>query len=595
MAAINPTSRPELLHLMRINENIRYEPEERPPHLLSAGLGFQATLTLLPPIVVIVAIIVRSASQSESYLTWAVFSAMIISGAITVLQSMRVGRFGSGNMLFMGTSSTFLIVCVLALESGGPALMATLVVLSSVFYFLLAWRLSLLRRVITPLVSGVVIMLLAAMAAPIVFDMLAIVPESTPSMAAPIIAGATILVILPIALRAPLAWQLWAPLIGVVVGCVVSSFFGLYDFQSVAEASWVGLPTLAWPGFETNFTAGTWALLATFVLVAIVSSMETIGDGVAVQEVSRRRARATDFRVIQGALNADGLGNLLSGLAGTVPNTTYSSSIPLIAITGVAARRVGIYAGIILVIAAFLPKIAAVLLAIPGPVVGAYITVLIGLVFVEGLRAVFKDGIDQQKALILGVSFWVGLGFEYRFILPDLLSGAWETLLGNGMVVGGAIAIVFTVLVGITRNRPRRIRTDLDYASLPQINEFLRGFALSAGWDESSADRICSAGEETLACLLQDEALEDSQKTLHIRASIVNGIADLEFSAASHEENLQDRLAYLAEQPEIEDDREISFRLLRHYASSVRHQKYHSLDLIAVQVQPIGYIPTSAD
>ena len=165
---------------MRINENIRYEPEEKPPHLLSAGLGFQATLTLLPPIVVIVAIIVRSASQSESYLTWAVFSAMVISGATTVLQSMRVGRFGSGNMLFMGTSSTFLIVCVLALESGGPALMATLVVLSSVFYFLLAWRLSLLRRVITPLVSGIVIMLLAAMAAPIVFDMLAKVPESTP-------------------------------------------------------------------------------------------------------------------------------------------------------------------------------------------------------------------------------------------------------------------------------------------------------------------------------------------------------------------------------------------------------------------------------
>ena len=331
------------------------------------------------------------------------------------------------------------------------------------------------------------------------------------------------------------------------------------------------------------------------MLVAIVSSMETIGDGVAVQEVSRRRPRTTDFRVIQGALNADGLGNLLSGLAGTVPNTTYSSSIPLIAITGVAARRVGIYAGIILVIAAFLPKIAAILLAIPGPVVGAYITVLIGLVFVEGLRAVFKDGIDQQKALILGVSFWVGLGFEYRFILPDLLSGAWETLLGNGMVVGGAIAIVLTIMVGITRNRPRRIRTDLDYASLPQINEFLRGFALNAGWDESSADRICSAGEETLACLLQDEALEDSQKTLLIRASIVNGIAELEFSAASHEENLEDRLAYLAEQPEVEDDREISFRLLRHYASSVRHQKYHSLDLITVQVQPIGYIPTPAD
>ena len=580
---------------MRINENIRYEPEEKPPHLLSAGLGFQATLTLLPPIVVIVAIILRSANQSESYLTWAVFSAMIISGAITVLQSMRLGRFGSGNMLFMGTSSTFLIVCILALESGGPSLMATLIVLSSIFYFLLAWRLSLLRRVITPLVSGVVIMLLAAMAVPIIFDMIGNVPENTTSRAAPIVAGVTLVVILPISLRAPLAWQLWAPLIGVAAGCVASTFFGLYDFGSVAEASWVGIPTLAWPGFDTNLTADTWALLATFALVAIVSSMETIGDGVAVQEVSRRRARATDFRVIQGALNADGLGNLLSGLAGTVPNTTYSSSIPLIALTGVAARRVGMYAGVILVIAAFLPKIAAALLAIPAPVVGAYITVLIGLVFVEGLRAVFKEGIDQQKAVILGVSFWIGVGFEYRFILPDLLTGAWETLLGNGMVVGGAIAIILTIFIGITRNRPRRFRTNLDYASLPQINDFLRGFAHTAGWDESSADRLCSAGEETLACLLQDDALADSQKALAIRAAIIDGVAELEFSAATYEENLEDSLAYLTEQTEIEDDREISFRLLRHYASSVRHHKYHSLDLITVQVQPIGHIATPAD
>ena len=580
---------------MRINENIRYEPEENPPHLLSAGLGFQATLTLLPPIVVIVAIIARSAAQSESYLTWAVFSAMIISGAITVLQSLRLGRFGSGHMLFMGTSGTFIIICVLALEAGGPSLMATLTVLSSVFYFLLAWRLSLLRRVITPLVAGVVIMLLAAMAAPIIFDTIAEVPESASSMAAPLIAGATLAVILPLALRAPPAWQLWAPLIGVAAGCVVSAFFGLYDYRSVIEASWVGIPTLAWPGFDTSFNADTWALLATFMLVAIVSSMETIGDGVAVQEVSRRRPRTTDFRVIQGALNADGLGNLLSGLAGTVPNTTYSSSIPIIALTGVSARRVGIYAGVILFIAAFLPKITAILLAIPGPVVGAYLTVLISLVFVEGLRTVFKEGIDQQKALILGASFWVGLGFEYRFILPDLLTGAWQTLLGNGMVVGGAIAIILTIFVGITRNRPRRFRTDLDYASLPQINEFLRGFASNAGWDDPSTDRLCSAGEETLACLLQDDALADSQKSLLIRASAVNGVAELEFSAAPYGENLEDRLAYLTDQSEIEDEREISFRLLRHYASSVQHQKYHNLDLVTVQVQRLDYVPTPGE
>ena len=63
-----------------------------------------------------------------------------------------------------------------------------------------------------------------------------------------------------------------------------------------------------------------WALLPAFVVVTLVGAIETIGDGVAIQRVSQRRPRATDFRVVQGALNADGVGNVLSGITGTLPN-----------------------------------------------------------------------------------------------------------------------------------------------------------------------------------------------------------------------------------------------------------------------------------
>ena len=316
----------------------------------------------------------------------------------------------------------------------------------------------------------------------------------------------------------------------------------------------------------------------------MVSALETVGDGVAVQQVSRRQLRTTDFRVIQGALNADGLGNVLSGLAGTVPNTTYSSSIPLISLTGVAARRVGLYAGGILIVSAFFPKIAALLLAIPGPVVGAYVTIFLALVFVEGLKAVVKDGLDQQKTLIVGMAFWIGLGFEYKFVFSDLLSGSLGTILGNGMVVGGIVAIVLTHFVGLSRHR-RRIRLELSPAALPQIDEFLRSFASRIGWRETSTDRLRSAGEETLASLLQDEDATRNGRRLVVGADFADGVAELEFSAVFGDENLEDKLAYLLEQPEIEDEREISFRLLRHYASSVRHQKYHNIDIITVQVE----------
>ena len=571
--------------MSQINENIRYEPDERPSHLLSAGLGLQATAILIAPIVVSVAIIMRSANQSESYLAYAVFAAVVISGAITILQSARVGRFGSGYILFMGTSATFLVVCILAMEAGGPAMMATLIVASSVFYFLMAAKLSMLRRVITPLVSGVVIMLLAAMVAPIVFDMMANVPDSTPSAAAPVIAAVTFGVVAPLALRAPKALQLWAPLIGVVVGCVASALYGLYDYQSVLDAAWVGLPPMEWPGLDLGLGAEFWALLVTFAFVSLVSALETVGDGVAVQQVSRRQFRTTDFRVIQGALNADGLGNVLSGLAGTVPNTTYSSSIPLISLTGVAARRVGVYAGAFLIAAAFFPKIAAILLAIPGPVVGAYVTIFIALVFVEGLRTVVKDGLDQQKTLIVGLAFWIGIGFEYKFVFPELLSGSLGTLLGNGMVVGGVVAIVLVQVVSLTSGRRRRVRLELSPSALSQIDEFLRAFASRVGWNVSSTDRLRSAGEETLASLMQDETDTGNVRRLVVGARLVDGVAELEFAAASGEQNIEDSLAYLPEQPEIEDEREISFRLLRHYASSVRHQKYHNIDIVTVRVE----------
>ena len=81
--------------------------------------------------------------------------------------------------------------------------------------------------------------------------------------------------------------------------------------------------------------------------------------------MSRRKPRATDYRAVQGALNADGLGNLLSGLAGTLPNTTYSSSISLAEVTGVASRRVGIVIGVVIAAVAFFPKVAALLITIP--------------------------------------------------------------------------------------------------------------------------------------------------------------------------------------------------------------------------------------
>ena len=143
-----------------------------------------------------------------------------------------------------------------------------------------------------------------------------------------------------LALRATGVWRLWMPLIGLVAGCVVASFFGLYDIESVLEAPWIGVPSGGWPGFDLEFGTAFWGLLPAFVFVTLIGAIETIGDSIAIQRVAWRKPRAVDFRAVQGAVAADGAGNLLSGLAGTVPNTTYSTSIAITELTGVAARSV---------------------------------------------------------------------------------------------------------------------------------------------------------------------------------------------------------------------------------------------------------------
>ncbi len=569
---------------------VRYEPNERPPIGLTAGLGLQLAVLCIAGIAITPVIVVRAAGGAESYLTWAVFAAVLVSGISTVLQAVRVGRIGAGYVLAMGTSGAFIAICVAAIAEGGPAMLATLVVISSLFQFLLAWRLSLLRRILTPTVSGTVIMLIPVTVMPIVFDMLSQVPAGTSELGAPLAALATVLVICGISLKGQGALRLWAPVMGIVAGCGVAGYFGFYEVGGIAAAAWVGVPAGGWPGFDIDFGPVFWSLLPAFVFVTLVGAIETVGDGIAIQRVSWRKPRSVDFRAIQGAVSADGVGNLLSGLMGTVPNTTYSTSVSVTALTGVGARSVGVALGITFVLVAFVPKALAAVLAIPAPVGAAYITVLLGMLFVVGMRIVVQDGVDYRKGLIAGVSFWVGVGFQSGMIFPDHVAGIASGLLDNGITAGGLVAILLTLFVELAAPRRRRIRVPFEVASLPKISTFLRSFAARSRWDEAMAYRIDAAAEEAMLTLLRHEEEEEAAGTPHLERRLLltahkeGGAAVLEFIAAPDEKNLEDRLMLVGKADEDAPEREVSLRLLRHLASSVHHQQYHDTDIVTIRV-----------
>ena len=566
--------------------SVRYEADDKPPAPLAFGLGLQLAILTIAGVVLTPAIVIRAAGGSEGFLAWAVFAAVAVSGITTVVQAVRIGRVGAGYVLMMGTSGAFIAVCITAIAEGGPAMLATLVVISSLFQFVLSTRLSLLRQVLTPTVAGTVIMLIPVTVMPIIFDMLKQVPEGASTQSAAISALATLLVIAGIALKAKGALRLWAPVIGVVAGSAVAGYYGLYETVLVAEAAWVGLPDGEWPGLDLGFGPVFWSLLPAFVFVTLVGAIETVGDAIAIQHVSWRRPRAVDFRAVQGAVAADGVGNLLSGLAGTVPNTTYSTSVSVTELTGVGARSVGVAVGALFIAMAFLPKALAVVLAIPGPVAAAYVTVLMAMLFVVGMKVVIQNGIDYRNGLVAGLAFWAGVGFQNGVIFPEYFAEFAGGLLQNGMTAGGLVAILLSLFLELTAPRRTRIETELDVSALPKIREFLAAFASRSGWDAAMTSRLEAASEETLLTLIEkEEAAQRERRRLRLVARKEDDQAVLEFVAATGEENLQDRIALLGERTAgAPAEQEVSLRLLRHVASSVLHQQYYDMDIVTVRV-----------
>lgn len=569
-----------------------YEPDDRIPKTLALGLGIQLAALAINGVVLLPTIVFR-AGDAEELISWAVFASVLACGVSAILQSMRVGQIGSGYALTHVSSAIFIAVCAEALLRGGAGLLAKLVVITALAQVVLSMRLSLLRRILTPVITGTMIMLLPVTVMPVLFDMLNEVPPGTPAYIGPLSAGITICVILIMVLRGRGILRLWAPAAGIVVGSLVSAYFGIYDVGRVADTGWVGIPSESPPVLNLNFDTSFWALLPAFLFVALVGSTKSIALVVSAQRVAKRRSQAVNYRAVQRAVAAEGVGNLFAGLAGTMPNTPHAGAVAAVEITGVAARSTAVAAGMVLLTLAFLPKALAIILAIPAPVVAAAITVVMATLFAVGLREVVRSmDASPRNGLIAGVSFWVGIASEFDLVFSGYISDLAGGLLSNGLTTGGLVAFLLTAL---TARRKSRIRGKLDMAELPRIQEFLRKFATSRGLN-SILERMEAATEEALLTLLQsrdeldgsDATRGDERQELRLTASKKDNHAVLEFrvgAAGNDELNLQDQLEWIDDRVEITQiEHDVSLRLLRHLATSVRHQQFHDMDILTLHV-----------
>ncbi len=213
---------------------------------------------------------------------------------------------------------------------------------------------------------------------------------------------------------------------------------------------------------------------------------------------------------------------------------------------------------------------------------------LLAILFVVGMRTVVKDGLDYRRGVVVGVSFWLGVGFQNGVIYPEYFAEFAGGLFQSGMTAGGTCAIIMTLFMEAIKPRRRRMEVEFNDAAIVSVARFLNDFAKSDRWAVSMMARLDAVGEETLLTLLEKRrGGTDRPHRLRVSASREDDEAVLEFMVASGEEiNLEDSIAQLGETTiGTSPVNETSLRPLRHFASSIHHQQYHDTDIVTVRVK----------
>ncbi|MET1095117.1 MAG: solute carrier family 23 protein, partial [SAR116 cluster bacterium] len=231
-----------------------------------------------------------------------------------------------------------------------------------------------------------------------------------------------------------------AVLIGLVAGYVVGIATGAVNFGGIGKAAWFAIPTPFKYGIEFNMTA-----IIGMCLISIVSAIETVGDisGIAKGGAGRE---ATD-KELAGGTYADGFGSAIAGVFGGLPNTSFSQNVGIVSMTGVMSRGVVTIGAIFLIICGFVPKIGAVVAAMPISVLGGGVILMFGMVVSAGINMLAGVKWSRRNMMILATSMSVGLGLQAvpksMQHLPDTL----EMLAVSGLLPVAVLAVVMNLVL----------------------------------------------------------------------------------------------------------------------------------------------------
>ncbi len=394
--------------------------------------------TITPPLLLAAAL--KFSPDDTAYF----ISIALLSSALgALLQCRQRGPLGAGLLSVTGTSFAFMQPLTQAWHAGGLAMMFGLSCLIAPLQVVLAPLLPRLRAVFTPLVSGIVVLLIGASLIPTAFFGLA-----TPAAAAaPAWSGLAVGAIVVIAIVAAQATgraglRIASVALGIVAGCAACGLLGGLHAPAAGEGGWLTVPRLLPHGF-----AFSWNLVLPFAFIYLVSSLEAMGDMTATSQLSGLATTdAAHWRRLSGGVMADGVTSAVSALVGGFPSTTYAQNNGVIQITGVASRRIGYVIAAILALLGLVPAVGRWVSVIPPPVLGALALLLFGLVAVSGLRLIALAGLGQREGVIVALALGVGLGLPTQPKLLEALPAMIRGLLESGISAGGLTALALNAI-----------------------------------------------------------------------------------------------------------------------------------------------------
>lgn len=434
-----------------------YQLNDRPPLPQTLFAALQHLLAMFVAVITPSLIICQSlgvpADQTNTIISMSLFA----SGLSSFIQIRTFGPIGSGLLSIQGTSFNFLgpiIGAGLALKAGGAdietmmaAIFGTILVASSA-EILLSRVLQFAQRVITPLVSGIVVTLIGLTLVQVGLISMgggyaAMADGSFGSLDKLALAG-TVLAIIVLLNRAHNPYVRVASIvIAMLVGYVMAYLMGMVNTDNLAQTQLIALPIPMQYGLGFD-----WSLFIPLVLIFLITALEAIGDITATSEVSGEPVKGPMYmKRIKGGVLADGLNSALAAVFNSFPNSTFSQNNGVILLTGVASRYVGYFIAGMLVLLGLFPGVASFVQLIPEPVLGGATIVMFGTIAAAGVRIISRVDLDRRAILIMALSFSMGLGIAQKPEILQFMPEFIKNLFSSGVAAGGITAIVLNLLL----------------------------------------------------------------------------------------------------------------------------------------------------